>query len=158
MAAPKKKKKRRHKLSTGFKTVSKYDKQYSSTSSDSTDVSDNEVILPDLAHIRSSKSIQRQIDQSIARLGKKQEGNDQSNRIKSKRGGSIEVVVKQKVAWSHECILGGQSRQSLTYNQLTLTQFVQGYVKNVSDEDKLEVREAMLQYLGDLMEDATDFS
>ena len=35
---------------------------------------------------------------------------------------------------------------------------MQGYVKNVLDEDKPEVRESMLQYLGDLMEDATDFS
>ena len=56
--------------STGLKTVSKYNKQYDSLSSDSTDGSDQEVILPDLTHIRSSKSIQWQIDQSIARLGK----------------------------------------------------------------------------------------
>ena len=35
---------------------------------------------------------------------------------------------------------------------------MQGYVKNVLDEDKPEIRVAMLQYLGDLMEDTTEFS
>ena len=36
------------------------------------------------------------------------------------------------------------------YDNIMLTQFVQGYVKNVLDEDKVEIREAMLQYLSDL--------
>ena len=35
---------------------------------------------------------------------------------------------------------------------------MQGFVKNVLDESNLEMRECMLQYLGNLMEDATDFS
>ena len=35
---------------------------------------------------------------------------------------------------------------------------MQGFVKNVLEEKDLNCREKMLMYLGDLMEDATDFS
>ena len=42
-------------------------------------------------------------------------------------GGSVEVIVKHKVAWPHEAILGGANRTRLTYDQLTLSQWVQGF-------------------------------
>ena len=46
----------------------------------------------------------------------------------------------------------------MTYDQLTMPQFVQGFVKNILDEKNLENREFMLRYLGDIMEDTSDFS
>ena len=46
----------------------------------------------------------------------------------------------------------------MTYNQLSLTQFIQGFTRNILDESDSTVREQMLWYLNDLMEDATDFS
>ena len=84
-------------------------------------------------------------------------GND-SQKLKSKRGGPVEITVQQKIAWPHEHVLGGQTRQRLTYDQITMTQFVQGFAKNILDEKNWDIREHMLQYLGDLMEDASDFS
>ena len=62
------------------------------------------------------------------------------------------------MSWPHEHILGGQNRQRLTYDQITMPQFVQGFVKNILDEQNEQNREHMLQYLGDIMEDASDFS
>ena len=62
------------------------------------------------------------------------------------------------MAWPHEHVLRGSSWQQLAYDQISLTQFIQGFVKNVLDEESNVNRECMLQYLGDLMEDATDFS
>ena len=44
------------------------------------------------------------------------------------------------------------------YDQLSLTQFVQGFSKNILDEPDKKIREKMVQYLSELMEDATDFS
>ena len=123
------------------------------------DTSDDDVSLPDLAQIRTSKIIQKQIDRSIAKLGKQQvEGMENSSKLKSKRGGAVDVVVQQKVAWPHEHILGGHNWQRLTYDQISMPQFVQGFVKNMLDEQNLEYREHMLHYLGDIMEDAADFS
>ena len=62
------------------------------------------------------------------------------------------------MAWPHDVILGGQNRTRVTYEQLSLTQFAQGFIKNVSEEKSEKIREKMLMYFADLMEDATDFS
>ena len=62
------------------------------------------------------------------------------------------------MAWPHDNVLGGVTRQRLTYDQLSLTQFIQGFTRNILDESDGKVREQMLWYMSDLMEDATDFS
>ena len=62
------------------------------------------------------------------------------------------------MAWPHELILGGVNRQRVSYDQLSLTQFVQGFTRNILDEPDRDCRDHMLGYLSDLMEDATDFS
>ena len=68
------------------------------------------------------------------------------------------MIVSHKVSWPHEQILGGSTKQRISYDQLGLTQFVQGFVKNVLEEENQNYKANMLQYLADLMEDATDFS
>ena len=68
----------------------------SSDSNESLESSDDETKIPGLSHIRSSKDVQRQIDRSIAKLSRKQlEGDDTSQKLKSKRG-SVEVSVQNK--------------------------------------------------------------
>ena len=62
------------------------------------------------------------------------------------------------MAWPHEQILGGSTKQRISYDQLSLTQFVPGFIKNVLEEENQNYKDSMLQYLPDLMEDATDFS
>ena len=78
-----------HKLSSSAKlkkSVNQSDTS-SSESNESLESSDDEVKLPGLSHIRSSKEVQRQIDRSIAKLSRKQlEGNENSQKLKSKRG------------------------------------------------------------------------
>ena len=49
-------------------------------------------------------------------------------------------------------------KQRLTYDQLLLTQFIQGFTRNIIDEKDQSIREHMLWYLHELMEDATDFT
>ena len=83
--------------------------------------------------------------------------NVQAN-INQKGGGDKNVSVKNKVLWPHEAILGGVNRQRVTYDQLSLTQWVQGFCKNILDEKSSQRRDTMVSYLGDLMEDATDFT
>ena len=63
--------------------------------------------------------------------------------IKSKRGRALDVMVKNKVAWPHEAILGGPSWQHITFDQLSPTQFVQRF----SEESDQNVRKFMLRYL-----------
>ena len=52
----------------------------------------------------------------------------------------------------------GVTRQRVTYDQLSLAQFIQGFTRNILDESDGKVSEQMLWYLNDLMEDATEFS
>ena len=153
-------KKDKHKLSTSARVVKK-DKTFvkNKVISESSESSEDDMQLPSLSTLRSSRCVQRQVDHTMADLESKQcsEGNNNVSKIKSKRGGPVEVVVQKKVAWPHEPILGGPSRQRITYDQLSLTQLVQGFVKNIFEEGDQKCRDRMLAYLGDIMEDATDF-
>ena len=127
------------------------------TSSSSSDGSDSET--PSLERLR-SHALQKKVDQRIRDLDHSSHlsGTDSKVKHKSKRGGNVEVSVKRKVSWPHEPILGGVSRQRVSYDQLSLTQWVQGFCKNVLEQKSSERRDIMVSYLGDLMEDATDFS
>ena len=77
---------------------------------------------------------------------------------KSKIGGNVDVPVKRKVSWPHEPILGGVSRKRVTYDQLSLTQWEQDFCKNILEQKSSDRREIMVFYMGDLMEDTSDFS
>ena len=72
-------------------------------------------IIPTLNKIRKSVKIKRQVDKRIRELEQQSEVAGTLGKIKSKRGGSVEVLVKHKVAWPHEAILGGGGAQDLDY-------------------------------------------
>ena len=74
----------------------------------------------------------------------------------SKRGGNVDCMVKHKVAWSQDTVPGSQSRQRVTYDQLSLTQWVQGLLEILLKKNPKITY--MLYYLADIMSDATDFS
>ena len=93
----------------------------------------------------------KELDQSSQSTGR------DSVKFKSQRGGSIDVQVKHKVNWPHEAILGGAIRQRMSYDQLSLTQWVQGFCRNVLEESNRDRTDIAIAYLSDLMEDNTDF-
>ena len=98
------------------------------------DSSDDELELPSLSNIRSDRGLRRIINARIRSLEESQNSGNESQKTKSKRWGGIDVFVKNKVAWPHEHILGGPTRQRVTYDQLNITQFVQGFVRNLLEE------------------------
>ena len=114
--------------------------------------------IPSLRCMKKSEKIQREIDSRIRELECHSEATGTGTKIKSKRGGNVDVLVKNKVAWPHEAILGGATRARLSYDQLSMSQWVQGFCKNMLDEPDQKIRESMIQYMGELFEDATDFS
>ena len=73
----------------------------------------------------------------------------------------MDVTVKTKVAWPHEILWGvggGENRQRINYDQLSLTQWGHSFCKNILDEPSDSRRNTMVSYMGDLMEDSTDFT
>ena len=98
--------------------------------------SDSDSSIPELHVLRSSEIIQRKVDARLRELEVINEtsGMPSGAKLKSKRGGPVDVYVKHKVAWPHEAILGGTNHSRVTYDQLTLSQWVQGFCKNILDE------------------------
>ena len=46
----------------------------------------------------------------------------------------------------------------MNYDQLSLTEWVQGFCRNILEETNEDRKDIMVSYLADLMEDAMDFS
>ena len=104
--------------------------------------------------------MQRKVDRHIRGLNCSSHlsGTETWGKYESKRGWNMDVSVTNKVCWPHEAILGGLNRRRVVYDQLSLTQWVQGVCKNILEEKSNERKNIMVSYLSDLMEDATDFT
>ena len=70
----------------------------------------------------------------------------------------VNVYVNQRVKWPHEFILAGTSKDRLNYNQLNITQWMAGFCWIMRDEENLQTRGHMLDYLIALLDDSNDFS
>ena len=103
--------------------------------------------------------MQKKVDKRLQELNQSSQATGkESAKFNSLRGGNIDIQVKHKVNWPHEAILGGATRQRMNYDQLSLTQWVQGFCRNVLEERDRGRKDIMISYLSDSMEDATDFS
>ena len=79
-------------------------------------------------------------------------------KIKSQRGGAVDVFVNHKVRWPHEFVLSGQNKDRVTYNKLSKVQWMAGVCQTIRKQSDINIREHMLDYVMDLLDDATDFS
>ena len=121
------------------------------------DSSSEDSDTPTLEMLRSQK-LQKRVDKHIRELDQRSDFPGNESKLKSQIGGSVDISVKHKVQWPHEAILGGVTHQRITYDQLSLTQWVQGFCKNVLEQKSSSRHDTMVSYLSDLMEDAADFS
>ena len=79
-------------------------------------------------------------------------------KIKSQRGGAVDAFVNHKVRWLQEFVLSGQNKDRITYNQLSPVQWMAGFCRSIREESDTKIREHMMDYVIDLLDDATDFS
>ena len=115
---------------------------------------EDDLVLPTLATIRRSRSIQEQVDTRIKEL---QAVNKDKGKFKSQRGGSETIWVKNEIAWPHNFVLSGNMKNRVTYDNLSLSQWVSGFATIIKDENDVETKNKMLEYLSELMEDSHDF-
>ena len=100
--------------------------------------------LPDLHSIRHNKLIQEQVEEHIRQLSNSdKKGMDL--RIKSQRGGSVDIYVKEKIKWPY--VLAGNTKDRVTYNQLNITQFMAGFCRIMREESCQKMKDHMLDYL-----------
>ena len=69
-----------------------------------------------------------------------------------------DVVVSHRVKWPQEYVLSGSKKEKIQYDQLSITQWVAGFCRIMKEENHVENKEHMLDYLIQLLEDANDFS
>ena len=62
------------------------------------------------------------------------QGND---KIKSQRGGGVDVYVKNKVRWPHEFVLTGTNKERVTYDQLSTVQWMTGFCRTMKDQNDI---------------------
>ena len=113
---------------------------------------EQDLLLPTLNNLRQSRSTQEQVDTRIKEL----QGLDKG-KFKSKRGGSETIWVKKEVAWPHNHVLGGSSKNRVNYDSLTISQWVSVFATIIRDEKNLTMKNKMLEYLAEIMEDSHDF-
>ena len=76
---------------------------------------------------------------------------------KSQRGGKDQVMVKNQVPWPQNYVLAGTSKSRVTYDSLSTFQWMSGFCPIIREESDVKVKNAMLEYMTDIMEDAQDF-
>ena len=98
-----------------------------------------------------------EVDKRLAELAQLNEPATKS-RLKSQRGGPGDVMSKRVVDWPQNFILTGSRKVRPSYDDLTMSQWVSGFVRCIQEEKSEAAKSSMLNYLGNLMEDAFDFS
>ena len=86
------------------------------------------------------------------------EDNKAGTKIKSLRGGSVEVVGPNRIKWPQEYVLAGSKKERVQYDQLSMPQWVAGFCHIMKEETNLGNKNSMLEYLISLFEDVQDFS
>ena len=110
-------------------------------------------VIPSLDFLRASNTIQARVDDRIKEL----QAIHPQGKFKSQRGGSDTYWCKKEVPWPQNHILSGTSKSRVTYDNLSMAQWVSGFCAIIKDENNVETKNNMLSYVVDLMEDCQDF-
>ena len=90
------------------------------------------MVIPNLVELRQNAQIQTQVQQRLKELEQiATPGID--SKIKSQRGG-VDVFVENRVRWPHEHVLSGSTKERVTYDQLTVIQWVSGFCHTITEK------------------------
>ena len=117
----------------------------------SSTVSDS--VIPSMDFLRASDSIQARVDDRIKEL----QAMHPQGKFKSQRGGSDTYWCKKEVPWPQNHVLSGASKSRVSYDSLSMAQWVAGFCTIMKDESNVQTKNNMLSYVADLMEDCHDF-
>ena len=117
----------------------------------------SDIKVPSLQEIKCNPNIQVQVDQRLRELADMSQRGT-LNKVKSQRGGQVEVLVRNRVKWPHEFVLAGSTKEHISYDQLSMVQWMAGFCRTMREENDINLRSHMLNYVIDLLDDAQDFS
>ena len=109
--------------------------------------------------MRQDANLQIQVEKHLQELASL---NKAGTKVKSLRGGggggAVEVLVPNRVKWPHEYILSGNFKERISYDQLSVTQWMAGFGRIMKEEKNPEIKDSMFDYLVSLFDNANDFS
>ena len=97
--------------------------------------------------------LQLKVEQRLKEL----QENDKPGKVKWLRGGSVEIMVQNKVKWPHDYVLLGSSKERISYDQLSVVQWVAGFSRIMKERKNSDSKDFMLDYLMSLLDDVQDF-
>ena len=130
-----------------------------STSASNTDccAQSNTSQIPSLEYIRANNEIQCSVGERIKELQQFAKTGMSDQKIKSQPGDQVDVFVKNRVKWPHEHALAGSQKERVSYDQLTMGQWMAVFCRTMRDENCIQNKDAMLDYLISLLDDSNDF-
>ena len=96
--------------------------------------------VPSLEYIRANNQIQRSVEERIKELQQLAKTSMSDNKIKSHRGGQVDVFVKNCIKWPHEHVLAGSQKERVSYDQLTMGQWMAGFCRTMREENCIETK------------------
>ena len=66
--------------------------------------------------------------------------------------------LSTRAKWPHKYVLAGNNKERVTYDQLTMGRWMAGLCRAMREESNQNSKEAMLDNLIPLLDDANDFS
>ena len=91
---------------------------------------ENDAIIPSAHMLKGSQQIQEAVDQRLKELTTLNE----KGRFKSQRGGQEQIFVRRQVPWPQNYILAGTGKNRLSYDSLSIFQWVCGLCNIIRDE------------------------
>ena len=117
-----------------------------------------DTVIPSIQALRNSAEIQKKVNARYQEL-------EDSNQLAQ---GSLELLLqtlhqkvkndKPKVKWPQDLTFVCTLRRRPTYEQLTLPQWLLGFLRIRQEEQDSQVKENMIEYLTELAQDACDYS
>ena len=103
------------------------------------DVGDDDVI-PTVKYLKTSKHIQEAVDLRLQELAKINE----QGKFRSQRGNNDQVIVKQQTPWPQNHVLAGTSKARITYDSLSIFQWMRGFLSIIREEKSTKVKNVCL--------------
>ena len=116
--------------------------------------------LPSIDYLKGDSEIQAEVDKRLRHYENfnREDTSGTSNKLKSGRYRLGDQRVKHLVHWPHEYCSVGDNFKMPTYEDLNVYQWVQGFSRCIIEEADPEVRLHMLQYQGNIMQDALELN
>ena len=113
----------------------------------------SDTVIPSIDFLKASDTIQARVDDRIREL----QAVHPQGKFKSQRGGSDTYWCRREIPWPQNHILSGTNKSRVSYDNLSMAQWIAGFCTIIKEESNVQTKNNMLSYVTDLMEDCHDF-